>query len=96
MTLKKPAAATPPPTRDLGPAKEDLLDDVAEMRSRKILTAMMAFSAGDFSSRLPADWAGTDGRIAEAFNQAIANASRVTVEADRLCTTVGKEGRLSQ
>ncbi|MBC7379827.1 MAG: HAMP domain-containing protein, partial [Burkholderiaceae bacterium] len=66
------------------------------MRSRKILTAMMAFSAGDFSSRLPADWAGTDGRIAEAFNQAIANASRVTVEANRLRTTVGKEGRLSQ
>ncbi|MBA3773651.1 MAG: HAMP domain-containing protein [Ramlibacter sp.] len=57
---------------------------------------MKAFSSGDFDVRLPADWSGVDGRIAEAFNQAIGNADRVTGEVARLSTTVGKEGRLSQ
>ncbi|MEO5669758.1 MAG: hypothetical protein ABIR26_03605, partial [Ramlibacter sp.] len=67
-----------------------------EARSRQILAAMMAFAGGDFRARLPGDWFGTDARIAEAFNQAIGNAGRITEEADRLRTTVGKEGRLSQ
>ncbi|WP_460885576.1 HAMP domain-containing protein [Polaromonas eurypsychrophila] len=57
---------------------------------------MMALSDGDFQARLPSDWSGTDGRIAEAFNQAIRYAGHVTSEAERVRTTVGKEGRLSQ
>jgi HAMP domain-containing protein/signal transduction histidine kinase/DNA-binding response OmpR family regulator len=68
----------------------------SEGRSRQILAAMMSFSDGEFTARLPADWSGTDGRIAEAFNRTIGNAGRITAEADRLRTTVGKEGRLSQ
>ncbi|WP_229676107.1 HAMP domain-containing protein [Polaromonas eurypsychrophila] len=69
---------------------------LAEARSRQILAAMMALSDGDFQARLPSDWSGTDGRIAEAFNQAIRYAGHVTSEAERVRTTVGKEGRLSQ
>ncbi len=68
----------------------------AEAQSRQILAALMAFSQGDFQTRLPATWTGTDGRIAEAFNQCISNAQRITQEAARLSTTVGKEGRLTQ
>lgn len=48
--------------------------DAAEARSRQILAAMMAFSDGDFKMRLPSDWAGTDGRIAQAFNRTIGHA----------------------
>ena len=86
-------AATVPPVRytSNGP-----LSDATDARSRQILAAMMAFSDGDFTTRLPADWSGTDGRIAEAFNRTIGNAQQITDEADRLRTTVGKEGRLSQ
>ena len=69
---------------------------LAEARSRQILAAMMALADGDFKARLPSDWSGTDGRIAEAFNQASRNAGHITSEADRVRTTVGKEGRLSQ
>jgi HAMP domain-containing protein/signal transduction histidine kinase/CheY-like chemotaxis protein len=68
----------------------------AEAQSRQILAALMAFANGDFKARLPATWIGTDGRIAEAFNQCIANAERVTREAARLSNSVGKEGRLTQ
>ena len=66
--------------------------DLAEVRSRQVLAALMAFSGGNFSTRLPADWAGTDGRIAEAFNLTIGHAELVTREAARLSMTVGKEG----
>ena len=71
-------------------------DSPAETRSRQILSAILAFRDGDFSVRLPAEWAGTDGRIAEAFNQAISHEDRIAQEVTRLSMTVGKEGRLKQ
>ncbi|WP_414652989.1 HAMP domain-containing protein [Ideonella sp.] len=57
---------------------------------------MMAFRDGDFSLRLPADWAGVDGQIATAFNQTISHEARIAAEVARLSATVGKEGRLKQ
>jgi HAMP domain-containing protein len=71
-------------------------EDVAAARSRQLLTAVMAFRDGDFSARLPADWPGIDGRIAEAFNQSLAYEGRISREVARLSVTVGKEGRLKQ
>jgi len=68
----------------------------AEERSRQIFAAMAAFRDGDFGVRLPTHWAGIDGRIAEAFNQALAHEDRMTHEVSRLSTNVGKEGRLTQ
>ncbi|HEY8050705.1 MAG TPA: HAMP domain-containing protein, partial [Ramlibacter sp.] len=68
----------------------------ADAHAREILAALKAFANGDFSTRLPATWSGTEGGIAEAFNQCISNANRITEEAARLSTNVGKEGRLSQ
>ena len=70
--------------------------DTAEARSRQLLTAIVAFRDGNFSVRLPADWAGIDGRIAEAFNQTIDHEERLSQEVTRLSVTVGKEGRLKQ
>jgi methyl-accepting chemotaxis protein len=71
-------------------------ENVAAARSRQLLMAMMAFRDGDFSVRLPADWQGMDGRIAEAFNQSLAHEGRISREVARLSVTVGKEGRLKQ
>jgi hypothetical protein len=51
---------------------------------------------GDFGVRLPTNWDGVEGRIAEAFNQALAHEDRITREITRLSTAVGKEGRLRQ
>ncbi len=67
-----------------------------DVRARQLHAAMMAFRDGDFEVRLPTDWEGVDGRIAEAFNQAMAHEDRITREITRLSTTVGKEGRLQQ
>ncbi|MDB5744439.1 MAG: putative histidine kinase, atypical hybrid [Polaromonas sp.] len=85
-----------------GPASKQLdsvsslTDELAEIRSRRILAAMISFQDGDFTVRLPTDWPGTDGRVAEAFNRTIGSAERITREAFRLSMTVGKEGRLAQ
>jgi HAMP domain-containing protein/signal transduction histidine kinase/CheY-like chemotaxis protein len=68
----------------------------ATARSRQLLTAMMAFRDGDFSVKLPADWPGVDGRIAEAFNQSVGHERRISREVARLSAIVGKEGRLKQ
>jgi methyl-accepting chemotaxis protein len=64
--------------------------------SVQFLAAVRALRDGDFSVRLPVGWAGTDGQIAEAFNQAVAHQDRITREVTRLSTAVGKEGRLKQ
>src|SRR5271169_5998466 len=71
-------------------------EDAAGTRSRQLLIAVMAFRDGDFSVRLPADWPGMDGRIAEAFNQSLALEGRISREVARLSVTVGKEGRIKQ
>src|SRR6059058_1145809 len=90
------AARTPSKSAAKLPPIKTLPAEAAEARSRQVLAALMAFAAGDFNTRLPNDWSGVDGRIAEAFNQSIVNAQRITTEAARLSNTVGKEGRLTQ
>ena len=50
----------------------------------------------EISPRLPADWPGIEGRIAEAFNQTIVREEIISREVRRLSATVGKEGRLKQ
>ncbi|MEO5954396.1 MAG: HAMP domain-containing protein, partial [Nitrospiraceae bacterium] len=57
---------------------------------------MTAFRDGTFVVRLPVDWPGMDGRIAETFNQTIAQKQRLSSEITRLSVAVGKDGRLRQ
>ena len=73
-----------------------LAEDSPESRARQLLAAMVAFRDGDFTVRLPSDWIGTEGRIAEVFNQTIGHEDRIAREVRRLSVTVGKEGRLKQ
>ncbi len=78
---------------------ETIATDVADPDGnglRQILAAMMAFRDGNFSVRLPIDWSGTEGRIAEVFNQTITMSERMTGEMTRVSSTVGKEGRLTK
>jgi HAMP domain-containing protein/CheY-like chemotaxis protein/putative methionine-R-sulfoxide reductase with GAF domain len=71
-------------------------DDAAALRSGQLLNAILAFRDGDFSVRLPSNWPGMDGRIAEAFNQSVTYEARISREVARLSLIVGKEGRLRQ
>ena len=79
-----------------GDAGSAQLFELHEQRSRAVLKAMRAFRDGNFTVRLPDDWEGVDGQIAEAFNRALSHEERITSEVLRLSITVGKEGRLKQ
>ncbi|HTG53007.1 MAG TPA: HAMP domain-containing protein [Candidatus Tectomicrobia bacterium] len=56
----------------------------------------MAFKRGDFSARLPEDWTGVSGKIADTFNTVIETNERMTRELERIGRVVGKEGRITQ
>jgi HAMP domain-containing protein/signal transduction histidine kinase/ActR/RegA family two-component response regulator len=67
-----------------------------EFDTRQLLTALMAFKRGDFSARLPEDWTGVAGKIADTFNDVIRTNQRMTQELERIVRVVGKEGRITQ
>src|SRR5947199_34162 len=64
--------------------------------TKLLLTALTALKKGDFSVRLPLDWTGTAGKIADAFNDVIERNEKMADELERISRVVGKEGRISQ
>src|SRR5213083_1633333 len=68
----------------------------SELDTRQLLSALMAFKRGDFSARLPEDWTGVAGKIADTFNAVIDTNERMTRELERIGRVVGKEGRIAQ
>src|SRR5438034_4744952 len=67
-----------------------------ELDTGQLLSALMAFKRGDFSARLPEDWTGVPGKIADTFNAVIETNQRMTRELERIGRVVGKEGRITQ
>jgi HAMP domain-containing protein/signal transduction histidine kinase/CheY-like chemotaxis protein len=61
-----------------------------------ILGALNALKRGDAAVRLPVDWPGTLGRVADAFNDIVERNERMTQELERLSRVVGKEGKLGR
>ncbi len=63
---------------------------------RSLLAALRAYRKGDFTVRLPLDLVGTDGEIAQAFNDVVEMAGMCAAEVARLRQDAGMEGRLGQ
>src|SRR5437879_1978375 len=61
-----------------------------------ILGALNALKRGDGSVRLPADWTGSLGRVADVFNDVVERNERMAQELERLSRVVGKEGKLGK
>ena len=61
-----------------------------------LLGALTALKRGDSSVRLPVEWSGLNGKVAEAFNDVVELNERMSDELKRLSRTVGKEGKLRQ
>src|SRR6266404_4463992 len=83
------------PSRRAGPANGSR-SGIHECDNGELLRALMAFKRGDFSVRLPDDWTGVAGKIADTFNEVIAKNQRLTMELDRIGRAVGKKGRITQ
>ncbi|MDM7916312.1 MAG: HAMP domain-containing protein, partial [Candidatus Eisenbacteria bacterium] len=67
---------------------------VDDIQATQLLEAVLALRQGDFSVRLPSNWAGVHGKIADAMNDILAMSERRGREMARITTTVGREGRL--
>jgi hypothetical protein len=63
---------------------------------RQLVGALRSLRRGDFSVRLPDDLPGTDGEIAQLFNEVVTLEQQMTDEFERLSIVVGKEGKISQ
>jgi HAMP domain-containing protein/signal transduction histidine kinase/CheY-like chemotaxis protein len=61
-----------------------------------LLNALMAVRRGDDRVRLPVDWPGVAGKVADAFNDVVELNAREGLELARLSRMVGKEGKLKQ
>jgi HAMP domain-containing protein/CheY-like chemotaxis protein len=68
--------------------------DAAELRD--LLATLGAMRAGDFSVRLPTDWDGLWGRVADTFNEIVACNERMAQQLDRVGQVVGREGQTKQ
>src|SRR5438067_2065081 len=68
----------------------------SELDTKQLLAALMAFKRGDFSARLPENWTGVPGKIADTFNLVIESNERMTRELERIVNVVGKEGRITE
>jgi HAMP domain-containing protein/CheY-like chemotaxis protein/signal transduction histidine kinase len=71
-------------------------DDLTEAQLRDLLQSLQSMKVGDFSARLPADWTGVMGKVADAFNDIVAANQRMAAELERVGYTVGREGRTKQ
>jgi hypothetical protein len=78
------------------PANGSKLNNSDQLDGRKLLSALTAFKRGYFSARLPDDWTGVAGKIADTFNDTIRINQRLTQELERIRRVVGKEGRIRQ
>src|SRR5437899_12409701 len=61
-----------------------------------LLAALSALRQGRSGVRLPADWSGIAGKVADAFNDVVEQNEHLADELARLRRAGGKEGRLSQ
>ena len=64
------------------------------MDSVSLLQALVALEKGDFSVRLPANWIGVPGKVADAFKRVAELNQRLAEELERMRLVVGEQGRL--
>ena len=79
------------------PSQSNLkLDSLGPAETKALLNALLSFKKGDFSVRLPTDWLGLSGKIADAFNIIIETADGQSKEFAQISKEVGKEGRIEK
>src|SRR3954462_6685117 len=62
---------------------------------RLLLRTLTAMKKGDFKARMPVEFTGTQGKIADTLNDIIDQNERMSAEISRISTVVGKEGKLN-
>jgi HAMP domain-containing protein/CheY-like chemotaxis protein/signal transduction histidine kinase len=70
--------------------------DLTGNQPAMLLAALQQMRDGDFSVRLPGNWIGISGKIADAFNEIAAANSKISNEIKRVGDVVGKRGQTRQ
>ncbi|MHB8624447.1 MAG: HAMP domain-containing protein, partial [Sulfuricaulis sp.] len=69
---------------------------ISASEMKQILAGLTALRKGDASYRLPEDWTGMLGKIADTFNDVVVLNGRMADELGHLSRIVGQEGKLKQ
>jgi signal transduction histidine kinase/HAMP domain-containing protein/DNA-binding response OmpR family regulator len=64
-----------------------------ELNPAVLLAALQSMRNGDFSVRLPGDWTGLAGKIADTFNDVVIANDHMAAELQRVSETVGRRGQ---
>ncbi|HYS14431.1 MAG TPA: HAMP domain-containing protein, partial [Burkholderiaceae bacterium] len=72
-------------------SRSDLPFDPSE-----VLRALQSMRSGDFTVRLPGDWTGIAGKVADTFNDIVAANARLAAELERVGQAVGRQGKTRQ
>jgi signal transduction histidine kinase/CheY-like chemotaxis protein/HAMP domain-containing protein len=64
--------------------------------ARTLLDVLARIKEGDFTARMPLDWTGVAGKVADGFNEVIITNQTFEAELARVSRVVGKQGELSQ
>ncbi len=96
--MKRPDQALVPSNADRGPSpksngQRDLRADVSFADLSAVLSCLQTMRDGDFSVRLPGNWTGLTGKIADAFNEIVTANQQMAKELKRVGKVVGKEGK---
>jgi len=62
----------------------------------RLLSALTAFKKGDFSARLPGDWSGKAGKVADTFNDVAERMEQFTDDLLKVSRVVGKDGKIAE
>jgi methyl-accepting chemotaxis protein len=77
-------------------APATLEDSAASDSIRRMLPVLLALAEGDFSARLPIDWIGVDGKVADAVNRLAGRMQRFNESLLRIRDEVGRNGRINE
>src|SRR5690606_15083763 len=69
---------------------------VEQKQMALLLNALHSLKRGEHGVRLPVEWTGVAGRVADAFNEVVDMNERMSTELGRINKVVGKEGRITQ
>jgi len=72
------------------------LDPAGAVDAKVLLGVLAKLKAGDFSARMPLEWTGVAGKVADGLNDVIIANEALGAELARVSMVVGRQGQLSQ
>jgi len=74
----------------------NMTDMTEQLDAKLLLATLMALKKGDFTARMPSDWTGIPGKIADTLNEIIETKEKMVAAVTDVSRVVGREGRLTQ